>query len=253
MNWILGLPRLLRYCQPSLADARGSELPSHDREIPAADRSLWSRLVVGTCGMNRKQSRDQRERFNMTNWLRQPTSVFLALILLPIATLSWGQKVNPSSQVIEDFESRVKDYLKLRKQVEGNLKHLKPTVSQEAIAHHEREMAERIRKARRGAIQGAIFSPEIAAEFHRLIGLAMQGSDAGHIQQSLRHAEPVRMQLRINASYPADAPLQSTPPTLLMNLPPLPPELDYRVVGNSLVLRDAKANLILDFIPNAIP
>lgn len=180
-------------------------------------------------------------------------ALFLVLILPGSAALSWSQNVNRDVRVMEDFEGRVKDYLKLRKQVEGNLPHLKPTVSQAAITHHEREMAERIRKARRGAVQGSVFSPEIAAEFHRLIGLAMQGADAGHIHQSLRHAEPVRVQPRVNQRYPDDAPLQSTPPTLLMNLPPLPPELDYRVMGNALVLRDAKTNLILDFIPNAIP
>jgi hypothetical protein len=129
---------------------------------------------------------------------------------------------------------------------------LKPTVSQDAITHHEREMAEGIRKARRDAVQGAIFTPEIAAEFRRLIGIAMQGSDAGHVHQSLQHAEPVKIDLRINRSYPDGVPLQSTPPTLLMNLPPLPPELDYRLVGSNLVLRDAKANLILDYVPNAI-
>jgi len=33
----------------------------------------------------------------------------------------------------------------------------------------------------------------------------------------------------------------------------LPPELDYRVVGRDLVLRDVKANLVVDFIANAIP
>jgi hypothetical protein len=37
-----------------------------------------------------------------------------------------------------------------------------------------------------------------------------------------------------------------------MNLPPLPAELEYRVVGHSLILRDIEANLIVDFIVNAI-
>jgi hypothetical protein len=46
--------------------------------------------------------------------------------------------------------------------------------------------------------------------------------------------------------------LQSTPPTILANLPPLPPECDYRLMGRDLVLRDAKTNLIVDIVPNAI-
>jgi hypothetical protein len=184
------------------------------------------------------------------SWL---SALLLAMLIPAIATLSRAQQVNADALVMDNFENRVKDYLKLRKQIEGELHPLRSTGSQETIAHHEHEMAERIRKTRRSAVQGAFFSPEIAAEFRRLIKLAMQGTDATHVHQSLLHAEPVRLQLRINASYPSGIPLQSTPPTLLANLPPLPPELDYRVVANNLVLRDAKANVILDFVPNAIP
>jgi hypothetical protein len=180
-------------------------------------------------------------------------ALVFALLIPAIASLSRAQPANAGAVVMENFENRVKDYLKLRKEIEGELHPLKSTGSQETIAHHEHEMAERIRKTRRSAVQGAFFSPEIAAEFRRLIQLAMQGTDATHVHQSLSHAEPVRLQLRINASYPTGVPLQSTPPTLLANLPPLPPELDYRLVGSNLVLRDAKANVILDFIPNAVP
>ena len=48
-------------------------------------------------------------------------------------------------------------------------------------------------------------------------------------------------------------PLQSTPPSLLMNLPDLPKGLEYRLLGNELVLRDADANVIVDYVPNAVP
>ena len=177
----------------------------------------------------------------------------VALLFLTVASPGRAQKVNADAQLVEEFEGRITGYVKLRKQVEGTLSALKPTSSQQAIKHHEHELAERLRRARREAVQGNIFTPDIAAEFRRLIGLAMQGKDASHVHQSLQHAEPVRVRIAVNEAYPAGVPLQSTPPTLLMNLPALPPELDYRVVGNNLVLRDAKANLVIDFIPDAIP
>jgi len=94
------------------------------------------------------------------------------------------------------------------------------------------------------------------AELMTLLGyerFAMQGGDSARIKSSLKSAEPVKLRLEVNGAYPDNLPLQSTPPTLLLNLPALPQELDYRIVGHALVLRDAKANLILDFIPNAIP
>jgi hypothetical protein len=61
------------------------------------------------------------------------------------------------------------------------------------------------------------------------------------------------MQLQINQSYPENVPLQSTPPTLLLNLPQLPDGLEYRILGRELVLRDGNANIIVDYVPNALP
>jgi hypothetical protein len=114
-------------------------------------------------------------------------------------------------------------------------------------------LAKRIRAARHHARQGDIFTVEISKEFLRLLGLAKQGENDAHIKKSLERAEPVRLTLRVNDAYPADIPLQSTPPTMLMNLPSLPPGLEYRIAGRALVLRDATANIVIDLIPNAVP
>jgi hypothetical protein len=160
--------------------------------------------------------------------------------------------VNPDAAIIQDFETRMADYAKLRHTLESQEPALKSTVSQEKIVHHEHELARKMRKAREHARQGDIFSPTIATEFRRLIALAMQGADGTHVHDSLRSSEPVQIKLRINQAYPSDIPLQSTPPTILLNLPKLPPECDYRLMGHDLVLRDAKTNLIVDIVPNAI-
>jgi hypothetical protein len=53
--------------------------------------------------------------------------------------------------------------------------------------------------------------------------------------------------LKVNARYPADAPLPTVPPNLLANLPQLPEDLEYRIIGRDLILRDVHANLIVDF------
>ncbi len=47
--------------------------------------------------------------------------------------------------------------------------------------------------------------------------------------------------------------MATMPPSLLAALPELPKELEYRIVGNYLVLRDVDAALILDYIPAAVP
>ncbi|MDP9055599.1 MAG: hypothetical protein M3N93_15060 [Acidobacteriota bacterium] len=158
--------------------------------------------------------------------------------------------VNPDAAIMQDFEKRVDAYLQLRKVVEAQMKvKLKSTASQEKINHYENELGRKVREARIGARQGDIFTPDISAEMRRLTTLAMQPGDGVQIRQSLRHAEPVQLHLKVNDRYPQRVPLQSTPPSLLGNLPRLPPEIEYRVTGTDLVLLDTRANLIVDLIP----
>ena len=163
------------------------------------------------------------------------------------------EPAKPDATLVADFEQRVTEYQKLHKSLESELKRLKRTPSQEKIQHHQHELARKIREARRTAKQGDLFTTAISAEFRRLIGAAMQGGNATRVQTSLKNAEPVALKLHINEAYPSNVPLQSTPPTLLLSLPKLPPEVEYRVVGHDLILLDVAAKLIVDVIPNAIP
>ena len=57
---------------------------------------------------------------------------------------------------------------------------------------------------------------------------------------------------KVNASYPDDTPLPTTPPQVLKSLPKLPEQLEYRIVGKTLIIRDVDADIIVDFVPNAI-
>src|SRR2546422_4333164 len=82
-----------------------------------------------------------------------------------------GPPVNPGAALVQGFEKRVDDYVKLRKSVEARLPRLKLTPSQAEIAQHERELAQAIRDERGSARQGDIFTPEIGGEFRRLIGI----------------------------------------------------------------------------------
>jgi hypothetical protein len=180
-----------------------------------------------------------------------------AIIMLTL-TVCWAnarsqERGNLDAASIDNFEARVAEYVKLHNTAKEKLARLTPTDAPSAIKRHEHELIREIRGMRRQARQGDIFSAGISAQFRRLIGITMKGPQAARIQDSLQRAEPVRLELQVNAAYPASVPLQSTPPSLLMNLPKLPPEVDYRVVGDKLVLRDVEANLIVDFIPHAIP
>ena len=161
--------------------------------------------------------------------------------------------VNPQTEALKDFEKRISDYVSLEGNLAKGLSAMKQTTEPQTIIDRQHELAKKLREARSQAQQGAIFSPEITREFRRLIGIAMRGQSSVDVKKSLSRAEPVRLTLHVNDAYPSNVPLQSTPPSILMNLPRLPPELEYRIAGHALVLRDTSANIVVDLIPDAIP
>src|SRR5437762_8370544 len=125
------------------------------------------------------------------------TMTFVTVLVFSTAAVG-QEEVNPHAALIQEFEKRTGEYLKIHKQAEGKMPKLKPTESPAEIAQHERELAEKIRKARPEAKPGNIFTNDIAAEFRRLIGITMQGKEATNIRASLARAEPVRIPLRVN-------------------------------------------------------
>ena len=179
----------------------------------------------------------------------------IALLCCTVPAVALAQdKVNQHASILQDFRAHVAEYVKLHNNIRSEIHGLKPTKSAEAIEQYQQRFAQRLREARADAAEGDIFTSETAAEFRRLIRIAMRGPDAARIRASLESASPVELKdIRVNHQYPPGLPLESTPPSLLLNLPDLTPEVEYRVVGHALILRDIDANLIVDFIPDAIP
>ena len=180
--------------------------------------------------------------------------VFIAALgLSSMASIASAQEhqVPDSTAILKDFETRVSAYVKVHHQAEADVPALRKSASAREITSRQAALAESLR-IHHPAKQGDIFTPEIATEFRRLIAVTMKGPDAARVKKSLHNAEPVQLSLKVNDIYPESAPRQSTPPTLLMNLPKLPPELHYHVVGRALVLLDTSAGIVVDFIPDLI-
>ena len=175
----------------------------------------------------------------------------LAAVVLAMTVLA--QEQGDKAAPLEQFKKQVDAFLKVRKMVTDQLPKLKPTPSAEELATRKTQLSASLAKARSGAAQGDIFIPEVATEFRRLGQIAMDGKNGARVHKSLARSEPVKGTVHVNDLYPEKVPLQSMPPTLLMALPKLPMELEYRLVGRTLVLRDTEANLIVDFLPEAIP
>jgi len=155
---------------------------------------------------------------------------------------------------LKTFSDRVQAYVKMQKNLEASLSTLKPTKDAAQIVEHQHALARKIADARRDARQGDIFTHEVTEQFRKIIRKAFHGPEGRLARRTIQRETPVKATvLHINDVVPDDMPLTTMPPTLLGRLPELPRELVYRIVGHALTLQDAKARLIVDFIPNAIP
>ena len=87
-----------------------------------------------------------------------------------------------------------------------------------------------------------------------MISSVFQGAKAPIVRKTIRQGEPLAgWKLTVNGDYPEQLPRTTIPPTLLLKLPQLPPELAYRIIGRDFVLQDLEARVVVDFIAGAIP
>jgi hypothetical protein len=161
-------------------------------------------------------------------------------------------RVNPDAKVLLDFKQRIDQYLELHKRLEKQGPPLKGKAEAVDIKVHQDALAKAIRAERKNAKQGDIFTPEIATLLRRLMYPELKGPDGADTKAAIKDDAPAAMALKVNALYPDTAPLPTVPPNLLASVPQLPKELEYRILGKHLILRDVHANLIVDVLPNAI-
>ena len=165
------------------------------------------------------------------------------------ATLSPADK-----QIADDFEKRVKEYAKLRENLEEQMPKLSTEAKPEEIQTHKQQFQERVRAARAGAKHGEIFTPEAQALIRRIIKDEFKGKERAEFRDTvLKEAEIKGVPLRVNYPYPEAGELLEMPATLLLRLPQLPKQVRYRFVGHNFLLVDRENGLIVDYMTNALP
>lgn len=147
-----------------------------------------------------------------------------------------------------DFDALVLKYFDLRTTLEEGLPAQRVTDHPADNIEIQRTLARRIRRARAGALSGAIFTPAISTEFRRILTIEMTPQTL----EALMDDNPGRFSHRINGDYPKRRPLSTMPGTFLAVLPTLPDGLEYRFLGHDLIMHDTRANVILDRLPCAI-
>jgi hypothetical protein len=154
-----------------------------------------------------------------------------------------------------EFTQRVDEYAALHKKLDGTLPKLSTEATPEAIDRHQRSLAALITAARKQARPGDLFTPATQTAMRGVIQRVFMGVDRRRLRASIQDEDPGpgTVRLAANGPYPDSVPLANMPAELLQALPALPKELEYRFVGDTLILLDSDAHLVADLMPNALP
>lgn len=157
-----------------------------------------------------------------------------------------------TGNALDEFQRRLNGYLALRAALARKLQPLAATASAAELSARQEALAAAMREARKGAKQGdlipALVARQIAdtalADFRRRNPM----TKAAALREVPDTPRPV-----INKTYPVDAALPTVPPLLLASLPKLPDNLQYRFFGRHIAILDGDVQIIVDFVPNALP
>ena len=185
-----------------------------------------------------------------------PGVITLALAAASGGLLDGSQSpppTNPDAKLIAEFQRHVKEYAELHEKLENTLEPLPEKPTPERITEHQRALERLLMRARSDAEQGDIFSEAIRAYFRRQLARVLEGPDGAAVRASILDEDTRAVRLRVNSRYPPNIPVSNVPAQILLALPRLPEQLEYRFVGESLVLLDVHSYTIVDYIDRALP
>ena len=160
--------------------------------------------------------------------------------------------VNETGAATLAFLDRLKEYVTFHNNVEKMVPPLTETSDPAKIAAREKALGETLIKQRPDAKQGDFFIKTSEPMLRKIIHDDFAKRSVVD-RKALIVELPKGVKIGINTIYPTTLPLATFPPNLLKELPELPKELEYRIVGRDLILRDVTGNVVVDLLPNIFP
>ena len=155
----------------------------------------------------------------------------IAIALLGIGLVSGAaaaQTVAEQAQVLRDFQQSVVDYTQAQRSFLFLPDHVSPATPAPII-----------------------FTLPVAMVFRQAIAQALDERGHPTAMRGIGHGLPLDHHPVVFELFPTTE-LHEFPAVLLGALPPLPPQLEYRLIGHDLVLRDREADLIVGVLRDAV-
>jgi hypothetical protein len=188
------------------------------------------------------------------NWLKSLASLALAATVA-FASMSTAEAQEPAGEAaaIKQFDAAIAAYLAMRQRLMEEVPGPAAGSSSAQLNQASDSLAAAIQRSRPKARPGDLFLAPVTAVIKRRVVDTVRREDLAAALASIDDEERGPAKPAVHMRFPAASPMATMPPSLLAVLPRLPASLEYRIIGNVLVLRDVEAALILDLIPTAIP
>ena len=191
----------------------------------------------------------ERPNVDLSRVRHGAAAIVMAALLIVLGALSQERPVLVNG-VSGAVGSEAERYAELRHAVETTVPALRVTNDPAEILGREAAFGAAVQAARPGPAQGEVFTAAMAKNVRAVIAadrMRRSASDWAGLMSDVPAMRP-----GINESYPAGEALATFPPLLLQALPRLPDDLEYRFMGRDLIIRDARTNLIVDYLSNVI-
>jgi hypothetical protein len=160
--------------------------------------------------------------------------------------------VNARGAATKAFLDRITQYVEFHNNVEKTVPPLKETPDPAEISARERALGAALIKQRPDAKEGDFLIPQYQPYLVKTIKEDFAKRALGD-RKALVVELPKGISIAVNTVYPTTLPLATFPGKLLKALPELPKELEYRIVGRHLILRDVTGNVIVDLMRDVFP
>ena len=180
---------------------------------------------------------------------------FIATVILLALPVAGHRQTTPSTDdALGRFHRAINAYMDLHRRAERSVLALQPTADWTAIARTLEARAAAIRAARPTAAAGDLFDSQASDTIRGRIRavLRQRGDGLPELEDTDEEIASGTARPAVNGRFPW-ARGAMMPPDILHALPPLPEELQYRVVDRDLVLIDMHADLVVDILPDALP
>jgi hypothetical protein len=167
-----------------------------------------------------------------------------------------GPLSEDDARALATMNDKIRDYLAIHDKLEKGLPTLPDEATPKQIDRNQREFERRMRTERADAKEGDIFTPQAQPVIRRLLARVFGGPDGQALKASIMDenpVDPVKLKITVNARYPDTVPLTTIPPEVLQTLPKLTEDLEYRFLGDWLILLDTHAHVVADYIRDVLP